>query len=69
MPARSIICGSCENSNSLVQYFPTSAAATAPTAADSVALASPPRMLPTITIGISSVGDVRRIVATRCRGV
>ena len=69
MPARSIICGNCENSNSLVQNFPTKAAATAPTAADSVALANPPKMLPTMTIGISRVGDVRRIVAIRCRGV
>ncbi|KMJ98958.1 hypothetical protein M2197_006384 [Bradyrhizobium japonicum] len=69
MALRSIICGSCENSNSLVQYFPTSAAATAPTAADSVALARPLRMVPTMTIGISRVGDVRRIVMTRWRGV
>ena len=47
----------------------TSAETTAPTAADSVGLAMPARMEPTMTMGMSSVGEASAMVRARSRSV
>ena len=49
----------------LADYERRPTAATAPTAADSVALATPVRMEPTITMGINMVGAAFKTVARR----
>ena len=69
MAERNRMRGMVANENSLVTNRPTRAAATAPTAAASVGLAKPPRIEPTMTMGISSVGLAPRAVRARWRKV
>ena len=69
MPARISIFGKARASNLRVTQRPTTTAATTPTAADSVGLAKPVTMEPTMTTGIDNVGSAPSTMRPRSRSV